>query len=465
MTSGAWWYRCHHNRCEGKGWPDVRPVLGLADRSELRAADSLGSTKGAKGSEGRQPQKLAPFGGSWHPSAEPEIIPLSTVERELVRWLWRDRVPLGKLTILDGDPGLGKSVITLDLAAGVTTRSAMPDGTVSDLDGPSGVVLLSAEDGLGDTVRPRLEAADADLTLVVAVSRVMETAIRRCGDEEVEVKTPRLPTLADLDALRKAIEQSGARLVIIDPIMAYLPGATNAHRDQDVRQALAPLAAMAEETGAAVLVVRHLNKASGGNPLYRGGGSIGIIGAARSGLVVAPDPDDDTETRRVLAPTKANLSAPAAALAYHLEAGETGVVRVVWEGASEHTAASLLAPPTAHTDQSAEDSAIAVLLDLLTDGPKAATEVQAAAKAADIAERTLDRAKKRLGVKSQKAGFGEGWLWSLPTKGAKEGEGCQVSRVGTLREPWHPSGPPELTGGGNGPSGTGDDNELMQWMG
>ena len=110
----------------------------------------------------------------------------------------------------------------------------------------------------------------------------------------------------DIPLIEKGIERVGARLVVLDPLMAFLSGDTNSHRDQDIRRALAPLAGLAERTGACVLVVRHLNKAPGNNPLYRGGGSIGIIGAARMAFVVGKDPQD--ENRRVLASTKNNLA-------------------------------------------------------------------------------------------------------------------------------------------------------------
>jgi hypothetical protein len=436
LASGAWWYRCHHNSCQDKRWAEARAALGLDTlRLELGGSDA---PKGAKTTEECQPSKVGTLGKSWHPSAG--LVRLADVVPEAVRWLWRQRVPRGKLTILDGDPGLGKSLITIDIAARVTRHAAMPDGTLPELEGPGGVVLLSAEDGLADTIRPRLEAAGADISRVVALAFVQDT---QPGSEADPARVRRLPTLADLEALREAITAVDAKVVIIDPLMAYLPGTTNAHRDQDVRQILAQLAALAEETGVALIVVRHLNKAAGGNPLYRGGGSIGIIGAARSGLLVAKDPDDETEARRVLVPTKSNLSAPAPALAYHLEPGEGEVVRVVWDGPSEHTAAALLEASGPASERSALEEAAAVLDLVLADGPRPVKEVEAEAKAAGIKERTLDRAKKQLGVKAHKDGFSGGWYWSRPAKGAKDAEGCQGPGVGTLRESWHPSELPD----------------------
>lgn len=256
----------------------------------------------------------------------PGLVRLADVEAEHINWLWPGRIPLGKLTMIDGDPGLGKTLVATDLAARVSRGAVMPDGSVGDLNGAAGVVLLTAEDGLGDTVRPRLDAANADATRIVALTFVREGTDKR------------LPTLADLYDIRSAIAVVEARLVVVDPVMAYLPGAVNSYRDQDTRRLLAPLADLAQETGAAIVALRHLNKAPGGNPLYRGGGSIAFIGAARSGLLVAKDPDDENGERRILAMTKSNLAALPPALAYHIEGDANGVARIAWEGETSHTA-------------------------------------------------------------------------------------------------------------------------------
>jgi len=254
------------------------------------------------------------------PAFPPRIVRLADVPPEKVAWLWRGYIPLAKVTLLDGDPALGKSNLTLDLAARVSRGLCMPDGSRSDLTGPAGVVLLNAEDGLGDIIRPRLEAAGADLTRVDALESVFDAQ-----GEEQPIELP-----GDIDALQLAIARVNAALVVIDPLMAYLSPNTNTYRDQDIRRALVPVKRLAEETDAAIVVVRHLNKATGQSALYRGGGSIGIIGAARTGLLVGADPDDATGTRRILATTKNNLSLKAAALAYHIEsAGDS--CRVVWD--------------------------------------------------------------------------------------------------------------------------------------
>jgi hypothetical protein len=332
------------------------------------------------------------------------IVPLAGVTPERVRWLWPGRLPAGKLVVVDGDPGLGKSTLLLDLAARLSRGAAMPDGARGDVAGPAGVVIMSAEDGLADTIVPRLLAAGADLERIVALQGV------RDGDGERPAALP-----GDLAALREAIATTSAALVIVDPLVAHLAPATNAYRDQDVRRALAPLAALAGETGACVVAIRHLRKAAGDtNPLYRGGGSIGIIGAARVGLLVAADPDDPD--RRVLAAAKSNLAALPPALGYRLVEAGGGVARVEWMGPVAHTAAALLAAPAGSDERGALVEAREWLAAELAGGGRPANEVLAAARAAGIAERTLRRARADLRVIARRAGFGRGgrWEWALP---------------------------------------------------
>jgi hypothetical protein len=341
--------------------------------------------------------------------ARPVVVRVADVESRPLEWLWRGRIPLGKVTVLDGDPGLGKSTLTLDLAARVTTGRPMPDDTPST---QGGVVLLSAEDDTSDTIRPRLEAAGADLARVAVFSAVAD----RDGE-----RLPEIPL--DLSHLEHAINTMGAVLVIVDPLMAFLSPGVNSHHDQDVRRALAPLAKLAERSRAAVVVVRHLNKGAGGtSPIYRGGGSIGIIGAARAGLLLARDPDDDE--RRVLAVSKCNLARPADALSFELMASISGAVRVGWRGASGHTAEALLAAPADSGERSALDEAKAVLHEILERGPVPVPEVKKLARAAGVADRTLDRAKAALGVMSRKREFAEGWSWALPDDAAKFAKGA-----------------------------------------
>jgi hypothetical protein len=265
---------------------------------------------------------------------------LSAVVPEVVRWLWAGRFPLGKLALVDGDPGLGKSTMLLDIAARVSRGDAMPDGSHGDVVGAGGVVILQAEDGLADTIVPRLLAAGADLDRIEAFTFMAEPAET---DHEGRTRKPahdRLPHLADVQGLADVIARIEARLVIVDPLVAFLPPRIDSNKDSEVRQGLSGVVGLAGVSGCCVVGVRHLNKASALSALYRGGGSIGIIGAARSGLLVASDPD--SPARRVLAPLKSNLAPIAPSLAWHLEASAGGVAHVVWEGVTELSATALL---------------------------------------------------------------------------------------------------------------------------
>ncbi len=331
---------------------------------------------------------------------------LSDVVPERVRWLWKSRIVLGKLNLVDGDPGLGKSAVTIDLAARVSAGKPWPDGSECEA---GGVVILSAEDGLADTIRPRFDAAGGDPLRAVAVSTVPDAG----GGSERQIAIP-----DDLRVIEAAIERVGALLVIIDPLMAFMPAEVNSHRDQDVRRMLAPLSRTAERTGAAIVVVRHLNKATGGNALYRGGGSIGIVGAARSGLLVAKHPEDD-DNRRVLASIKSNLAAPAPSLVFGLSSTENGAVRVDWKGETPLDASALLSAPTDHEERSALSEAQELLREVLSDGPQPASNVRREADSAGVAKRTLDRARQSLGVLSEREGEagkrgGGKWTWRLP---------------------------------------------------
>lgn len=332
------------------------------------------------------------------------LVRLGTVRPERVHWLWPGRLPAGKLVVLDGDPAVGKSTLSVDLMARITLGKPWPDGTEC----PDGdVLILSAEDGLADTIRPRLDAAGADVERVHALTEVRYT------DEDGRQRA-RSVTLADVRLIEEAVTRVEAKLVVVDVLMAFMPGKVDTHRDQDVRSVLSELSGMTERTGCCLLLLRHLNKATGGNPLYRGGGSIGIVGAARAALLAAHDPDDDG--RRVLAVTKSNLAAMPGALAYQLvDSPDDGCARVEWLGATSHQAGDLLGRHDQDDDRTERDEAADWLVDYLVRNGgecRAGDAIKAAAKDG-IAKTTLTRARQRAGVDSVKAGMSGGWVWSL----------------------------------------------------
>jgi len=323
------------------------------------------------------------------------------IREEEVRWLWPGRIPLGKLTVLDGDPGLGKSLISLDLAARVSQRGVMPDGAV----GVNGCVLIcSAEDDSADTIVPRLRHAGADLARV----KLMATLPDGDGSRR-DLFVPE-----DAVSLEQAIIAHQVIFVVVDPLMAFLGEEVRSNSDQSVRRVLRLLAGIAQKHGCAILVIRHLNKSNGSSPIYRGGGSIGIIGAARAGLMVAIDPNDDQD--RVLAGTKMNLATMPPSLIYRI-GGSKGIIEVLWGGSSEHTARSLLDGQGLDDEERSKlAEAAQFLADLVGQGPVPAEEVLRQARRLGYSEKTLYRAKSQLKIVSRKdrTSIRGKWSWALP---------------------------------------------------
>lgn len=320
------------------------------------------------------------------------------VEPRPLRWVWPGWLPLGCLVMLDGDPGLGKSALTLDLAARLSTGRTMPDGQRGDLADPAVVAVLSAEDAAATIIRPRLAAAGADLSKIVLL-------------EGYGFLPDHFPALAE------ALRRHQVKLLIIDPLVAYINPTYSTIRDQDVRVALRGLVEFAEQQQMSVVAVRHLNKSAGVKALYRGGGSIGLVAGARTGWVVGADPHDPTETRRVLAMTKTNVSRKQTSLAFHLQPHPNQSVSVAWEGPSQLTADALLTDPPPD-DPSAMEEAQAFLKQSLAEGPRPSAEVQQAAQTAGITPTTLRRARRQLGVVARVEGFQGRWVLALPDEAA-----------------------------------------------
>ena len=329
----------------------------------------------------------------------PIIVRLADVQPEPVQWLWLARLALGKLTLLIGDPGLGKSWITLYIAAMLSTGRCWPDGSV-----PPRLVntlLLTAEDGLSDTIRPRLDVLGAD------VSRIHHLAILRAGDKERAIQ------LADVPMIEQAMIETDARLLVVDPVSAYV-GATDSHKDAPVRGLLAPLGAMLERRGAAGLAVMHLRKNANGPALHRTGGSIAFAAAARIVLAVAED--HERGGRRVFASVKQNLTADPPPLEYSLGDG-----RFAWaDGPVENVDINvLLSGPVRHGERGEQTDAEQLLRELLSDEsewPMDAKTAKAAGEAHGIHERTLRRAASRMGIEIRRVGFGASgrWVWHRP---------------------------------------------------
>jgi len=328
-------------------------------------------------------------------SPDRRLISIASIHARRTRWVWADRIPLRAITILDGDPGSGKSSMTYDVAARVSSGRSMPG--CDHADPPAGVVILQAEDNLATTVRPALQSAGANL------SRIHVYDPEQFGGQPLT-----LP--ADLALIEDAAREVQARLVVIDPLTAFLTG--NANNDQSIRHSMGLLAAFAARAELAVLLVRHLRKSGSSNAAYRGAGSIGIIAAARSALMVGPDPATTDPHRRVLAQSKTNLST-ATSLAYRTVKSDDQIT-IDWLGESRCTAQDLACAGGEGHSLFAE--AQWVLYSLLSEGPMRACEVVKQAAKAQVSTRTLQRAKQQLQIVTRKHGGGSGswWEWELP---------------------------------------------------
>lgn len=331
----------------------------------------------------------------------------ATAKTVAIDWLWQGRLPLGMLVMLDGDPELGKSTLSYDWAARITTGRDWPDKFPS-VEG--GVVVIAGEDSLANVIGPRLQAAGADLNRVLVISNV--------PNKDGSKRLPSLPE--DVELLGRQIRRMNARLLIFDPIMPYMSAALNANKDGDVRKALTPLAEVLERENCTGLLLRHLNKDSKTeNALYRGLHSIAFIALARAGMAVAKDPDQ--RDHMILAMTKSNLGPKPANLRYTIEEVNLGqdargkdimTSRIGWRGESSHSANTLI---TAFGKDAPRQGAAELLADMIirpnTEVP--VDEIRAAAASAGIAWITLRRAADELGIRARKTGFGPDgcWLW------------------------------------------------------
>jgi AAA domain-containing protein len=324
---GLWVYVEHHG-----DFSLAHTVLvekGIVDRYD-RIGDLM---------EAKQREKVKP----------PERLKVTVVSastRERVKWLWYGWLPAGKLIILDGDPDVGKSTLSIEIAARVSRGAEMPDGTEGIK--ASDVVLLSGEDDLEDTIVWRLLAANADIDRVHYVHAALD------DEGELPVTIPR-----DLGLIEQLVLSNNAALVIVDVLDEYLDERVDSHKNQSVRRVLQQVRAMARRTGCAVVMLRHLRKEASPKAIYRGGGSIGIVGAARAGWAMAYHPDD--ESIRVLAAVKMNIAIKPRALTFKLVAhDEYPCAFVDWKGAIDLSADELLDPSGHKAKQEQEESVTAV---------------------------------------------------------------------------------------------------------
>lgn len=318
-------------------------------------------------------------------------IALRDIAPEYTPWLWKDFLPVGVLALLDGDPGLGKSLIAIDLAARLSRCRPMPDQE-SGWTQPVNSVILSGDDNLMRSMRPRAEAAGADLERIF---------------------TFRTPLLLPqhCDSLCTLIDRHAIRLVVMDPLSDFLDPKVAMNVERSVRDALKPLAQLASRSKCTFLMIRHLTKSSTARSAYRGLGSMSIAGVTRAGVYVTRNPDEEWCT---LSATKSNLGAMAAPLRYRVASSPDGQPCIEWLGPVERPAAAANPPPLQEVERAAD-----WLRRYLEPGPKPTSEIYRAATEAQISQSTLYRARRHLGLESASHWHPERhariWTWMLAT--------------------------------------------------
>lgn len=341
---------------------------------------------------------------------------MSDIQAKPIRWLWPGRIARGKVSMIAGNPGLGKSQLTASLAAIVTTGGRWPvDGGRCDR---GSVIFLSAEDDAADTIKPRLMAAGADASRCYMLDAIRETD----SDGLPHVRSFSLQK--DVDRLGALLETLGeVAMVVIDPISAYL-GGTDSHKNSDVRAALAPLSDLAARHGVAVIAVSHLNKGGGNEALMRVTGSLAFVAAARAAYLIAKCKDDPQ--RRLFLPLKNNLGADEGGLAFTIEScdldGGIETSRVMWASQPVTMTADEAMRPATDDERTQRDEIGEWLQDLLADGRMKSKEVKAKAMQEGFAWRTVQRAAKAAGVNTrEREGFGSdcATYWSLASVAPK----------------------------------------------
>ena len=309
--------------------------------------------------------------GEMSKNTDVKLISMDTIPIEEVTWLLKPFIPYGKITIIQGDPGEGKTTLVLQIIAALTTGRPIWDG-LPEME-PIHVIYQTAEDGLSDTIKPRLVAAGADCARVLVID-----------DSEKAL------TLDD-DRLEQALEQTGARLVVLDPIQGYIGSGVDMHRANEIRPLMHRLAKLAEKYSCAVILIGHMNKNSGDKSSYRGLGSIDIMAAVRSLLFIGKVKKDPTT--RVLIHEKSSLAPPGETMAFKL--GDEEGFR--WVGAYEISADDLLDGKEGKPTETKLQRGTKLIYELLADGNAVTIrELDEKAKAQGISQRTMREARSRM---------------------------------------------------------------------
>ena len=356
------------------------------------------------------------------------------VVRELITWLWQHWLPFGKLVALVGDPAVGKSTLATTITATASAGGRWPTGERCE---PMNVLYLSAEDGLGDTVRPRLEAAGPDLARVHVITHVRD---------ETEGSERPLSIPEDVDRLEHVARNLGARLIVVDVLNSFLSGRTDSHKDASLRGALAPLAAMADRLDAVVLYLLHLNKSGGTSAMYRAAGSVAYVAAARVAIIAGlhPDPEQADTGQRVIAQVKNNLAPLAGSIGYHLVSAPPPLdcAAVEWStGSMSLSADDLLRSIT--SEEADDRKEIDAAIESLFEGTTFVRADDALKQLSNTGfeRNAVLRARKRLGIVTEKVSMDpkDGWVWRWPKEFTKTDQ--QPSRPTTVESEIAPMPP------------------------
>jgi putative DNA primase/helicase len=336
-----------------------------------------------------------------------EVVCMADVRPSAIEWLWQNWLAIGKVHVLAGEGGRGKSTILCNTTAITTTGTKWPDGAPASQVGS--VIILAAEDDVEDTLAPRLMAAGADLSRVFVIRSVFDENRRRGFSLQ-----------ADLEQLEvEILKHDNVKLVIIDPVSSYL-GKVDSHKNADVRSVLEPLGEMAARLRVAVICNNHFSK-GGGSANSRVIGSVAFVNQARAAFIVTPDDEDDS--RMLLIPSKMNIAPIRHGLAYRIEGcliefegQEIATSRIMYESTPITITAdqALAALDGSSENRSEKSEAIDFLTDALREGPVSAKDLKKDAGDAGISPKSLRSAREALGIKPEKAGFESGWVWRLP---------------------------------------------------
>jgi hypothetical protein len=330
---------------------------------------------------------------------QPDIVNLATVESKSIDWLWHPYIARGMISILNGDPGAGKTFINLAIAAGLSIGQ-LPDGTATEV---TTTLYLTSENPIEQVICPRFERLGGDPRYF----NVMRGGRYSDNGEKYSM------TLRDVELLEQGIARTGAGFIVIDPIQSYLGANVDMHRANETRPILDRLADLVTTTNAAMTLSRHLNKTVGGKAIYRGLGSIDITAVARTELLAGSSPDHPEE--KALIHIKTNIGPFGKSLGYSIQpVGSGDDCCFSWTSQTSITEEDILAAPST-IDANKLDCAEAWLREFLQYRSRPQKEVEDAAKKTGFSWRTIRRAEENLQILHKKFGTANAWFWSLPS--------------------------------------------------